>query len=99
MNSYCWEDNSLIMGWIAKINGLIFDRISQHQYLQPILKPNYFKKQSFSSSFLLTHFPNCNGTLNRVVSCFKYIELAYRVLQASLDLYITLGMMMKNFAP
>ena len=42
--------------------------------------PNYFKKQSFLSSFLFTQdkiqIQNCNGVLNRLVLCLKCMELA-----------------------
>ena len=35
-----------------------------------LLKPNYFKKQHFSSSFILTmHFKNGHGVLCRLVLC------------------------------
>ena len=55
------------------------------------LKQNYFRNQRSSSSFLLTQgnnkVQNGNGVLTRVVSFLKSMELAFRVLQARLDLY------------
>ena len=56
-----------------------------------LLKPNYFKKQRSSSSFLLIpkviQVQNGNGVLNRLFLCLKCIELACWLLQVILDLY------------
>ena len=61
---------------------------SQNFCIVSSLKPNHFKKQSSSSSFLLTYgnlqVQNGNEVLNRVVSCHKCMEIACWVLQASL---------------
>ena len=44
-----------------------------------LLKPNYFKKQRSTSSFLLTG-PKWLRSLNRLVPCLKWMELGCQVL-------------------
>ena len=68
-----------------------------------LLKPSYFKKQHFSSSFLLTWSkytgPNCHGVLWRLVLCIEDMELSCGVLHGHFRpayLQQVSKMMMKN---
>ena len=71
---------------VSNLRGRFFQILCASQKVQTLIKPNYSKKQRFSSSFLPTwdNIPvqNSHGILSRLVLSILDMELACSVLNA-----------------